>query len=111
MHGPLLPPVAHLPFDDAGVDPVATILQHFLGNLRHQVVIPPAATPTTRRALGQPTPEDVQGPGERKPTRVDPLGRSRLLHEHPDDIMPNKRPYNSCTTPVGVWLRSTGRSR
>ena len=73
MLGPLLPPVAHLPLDDPGVDPVPPFLQHLLGDLGHQVVIPPAATTTARRALGQATPQDLQRPGEREPLRVDPL--------------------------------------
>ena len=45
MLGPLLPPVAHLPLDDPGVDPVPTLLQDFLGHLRHQILIPPAEAP------------------------------------------------------------------
>src|SRR3954453_9199358 len=92
MLGPLLPPVAHLPLDDPRIDPVATLLQNFLGHLSHQILVPPAEAPVARRTLGQPTPQDLQGRGGREMMRVDPPRRRRLLHQRADDVVPQQEP-------------------
>src|SRR5512133_2274467 len=98
---PLLPPVAHLPFDDAGVDPVPTLLQHFLRDLRYHVAIPLPQTPATRRTRGQATPQDLQRPGEREPLRVDPVHRRSLPHQHPDHVVAQQQAVQLLHHPTG----------
>jgi len=87
MQGPFLGPFAHLALDDTGVDPVAPWLDHFLGNLLHQQVVPAGQPAFAGRTLGQATAQDFQRRGKRQSPRVQVLSGGRFVHQHPHQIV------------------------
>lgn len=83
----LLGPFAHLLFDDAGIDPVTTRRDGFLGDFLHEALIPLLNLLRLGSALGQAAAQDLECTGKGDTLRVDVLGCGRLLHQHPDQIM------------------------
>ncbi|MEA1048639.1 hypothetical protein U5801_02215 [Lamprobacter modestohalophilus] len=67
----LLGPFAHLLFDDAGIDPVTTRRDGFLGDFLHEALIPLLNLLRLGSALGQAAAQDLECTGKGDTLRVD----------------------------------------
>src|SRR6478752_7412858 len=84
VFGAFFAPVAHLLFDHPRVGSWAPAWEQLFGDFLDQCFVPPGSAKLVGWALRQPTPEDLQCPGEGHPAWGHARPRRGLMHRTPD---------------------------